>query len=164
MLVLLACVAPLTFKTNDVLDPCAAPCGLKTCDAVADLPCSKLSDIFGCACDGCCAPDDELARPNETRKLLFAAAPQDEVSTGSEGVEELLEAPEGKEDVVPERMTYTGTTSSTTNPCICRSGSNCGRPRNHPRDWYARPDGDVAEATPRTHTAPMPPPPPPRSR
>ena len=48
MLVLLASVAPLTFKTNDVLDPCAAPCGLKTCDAVADLPCSTLSDIFGC--------------------------------------------------------------------------------------------------------------------
>ena len=43
MLVLLASVAPLTFKTNDVLDPCAAPCGLKTCDAVADLPCSTLS-------------------------------------------------------------------------------------------------------------------------
>ena len=49
MLVLLASVAPLTFQTNDVLDPCAAPCGLKTCDAVADLPCSKLSDGFGCA-------------------------------------------------------------------------------------------------------------------
>ena len=43
MLVLLASVA---FKTNDVLDPCAAPCGLKTCGDFADLPCSTLSDGF----------------------------------------------------------------------------------------------------------------------
>ena len=151
MLVLLASVAPLTFKTNDVLDPCAAPCGLKTCGDFADLPCSTLSDGFGCACDGCCrAPDgagvELIARPNETRKLLFAAAPQDEVPEGGEGG--------------PQKTTYGGT-SSTTNPCICRSGSNCGRPDNHPRDWYARPAGGIVDAPPRTHT---PPPSPSRSR
>ena len=37
MLVLLACVVPLTFQTNDVLDPCAAPCGVPVCV----LPCGS---------------------------------------------------------------------------------------------------------------------------
>ena len=60
-------------------DPCAAPCGLKTCDAVADLPCSKLSDIFGCACDGCYGglPTLTVARPRRApervvRKMCLA--------------------------------------------------------------------------------------------
>ena len=58
---------------------------------------------------------------DDTRKLLFAAGPQDEV---------------------PERMTYNFynpynpyNPSSTTNQCVCRSDSTCSASSGHPRAW-----------------------------
>ena len=84
MLVLLACVAPLTFKDND----------------------------------------------DKTRKLLFAAGPQDEVP-----------------GALPERMTYGGSSSNLGNGniCGCAWWSGCSA-LNHPRPWCAPPFGGTAEA------------------
>ena len=83
-------------------DPCAAPCGLKTCGTVADVACATLADAFGCSCDGCCraaapapaatieepvGPNVELAnRTHPGRGLEFATVPGRMTYSGNAGV------------------------------------------------------------------------------
>ena len=103
-------------------DPCAAPCGLKTCGTVADVACATLADAFGCSCDGCC----RAAAPAPAATIEEPVGPNVELANRTHPGRGLEFA------TVPGRMTYSGGVTAVS--CAIEPVSmNDGRPGGAPK-------------------------------
>ena len=125
-------------------DPCAAPCGLKTCGTVADVACTTLADAFGCSCDGCC----RAAAPAPAATIEEPVGPNVELANRTHPGRGLEFA------TVPGRMTYIGGVYD----CAIEPASmNAGRPgggapngcagavwykSGEPNEWLCKGGGD----------------------
>ena len=101
-------------------DPCAAPCGLKTCGTVADVACTTLADAFGCSCDGCC----RAAAPAPAATIEEPVGPNVELANRTHPGRGLEFA------TMPGRMTYSGNTGVNID-----GGYAYGDPRRYTRGW-----------------------------